>query len=149
MAISNEAIIASEKFDHVKTQYFWYDHQHAIAILTLDYPELLTEICDVLMAFTLTLEQIRKSGGNESEIAKSLSALLRPLGWVEKKLEAKLVVDDMTVSSDTHRIDYVKSEIAFDLEWNSKDQTFDRDLYAFRTFFDYRKIAVANIDNER
>lgn len=25
-------------------------------------------------------------------------------------------------------------KIAFDVEWNSKDQTFDRDLYAFRSF---------------
>ena len=26
--------------------------------------------------------------------------------------------------------------MAFDLEWNSKDQTFDRDLLAMRTYFD-------------
>jgi hypothetical protein len=37
---------------------------------------------------------------------------------------------------DGHKIDYVKNGVAFDLEWNSKDQTFDRDLYAFRTFFE-------------
>ena len=37
----------------------------------------------------------------------------------------------------------MKGKVAFDLEWNSKDQTFDRDLYAFRAFFEYRKIAVA------
>jgi len=36
---------------------------------------------------------------------------------------------------DGHKIDYVKDRVAFDLEWNSKDQTFDRDLYAFNTFF--------------
>ena len=35
-----------------------------------------------------------------------------------------------------HKIDYVKGEVAVDLEWNSKDQTFDRDLYAFRTFYE-------------
>ncbi len=28
---------------------------------------------------------------------------------------------------DGHKIDYVKGRVAFDLEWNSKDQTFDRD----------------------
>src|SRR3546814_4372321 len=27
---------------------------------------------------------------------------------------------------DGHKIDYVKGKVAFDLEWNSKDQTFDR-----------------------
>ena len=39
-------------------------------------------------------------------------------------------------------MDYLKGRVAFDLEWNSKDQTFDRDLYAFRAFFDYNAISV-------
>jgi len=29
----------------------------------------------------------------------------------------------------------VKEKVAFDLEWNAKDQTFDRDLYAMNAFF--------------
>lgn len=53
------------------------------------------------------------------------------------------MVDDKVVSSDTHRIDYGKGRVALDLEWNSRDQTFDRDLYAFRTFFEFGKISVA------
>jgi len=84
--------------------------------LTLDYPSLLKEICEVLFAFKLTLDQVRKAGGNESEIPKSFSTLFRPKGWVERKLEAKPVVDENTVSSDTHKVDYVKNEVAFDLE---------------------------------
>ena len=36
----------------------------------------------------------------------------------------------------------VKGKVAFDLEWNAKDQTFDRDLAAFRAFFDYGRISV-------
>ena len=43
---------------------------------------------------------------------------------------------------DGHKIDYVKGRVAFDLEWNSKDQTFDRDLYAFRTFHECGLISV-------
>ena len=35
---------------------------------------------------------------------------------------------------DGHKVDYVKGRVAFDLEWNSKDQTFDRDLYAMSAF---------------
>ena len=126
----------------VKEQYECHDHQHAIAVLTLDYPELLLEICDVLLQFRLTLDQIKKPGGSESEIPKSFAQLLRPLGWEERQLQAKHVVDEQVVSRDTHLIDFVKGEVAFDLEWNSKDQTFDRDLYAFRAFFEYRKIGV-------
>ena len=30
----------------------------------------------------------------------------------------------------------MKNRVAVDMEWNSKDQTFDRDLYAFRTFYE-------------
>ena len=37
---------------------------------------------------------------------------------------------------DGHKVDFVKNRVAFDLEWNSKDQTFDRDLYAMRTFYE-------------
>jgi hypothetical protein len=39
-------------------------------------------------------------------------------------------------------VDYLKGRVAFDLEWNSKDQTFDRDLFAFRSFHDYDAISV-------
>lgn len=142
MTIRSASMEADAKFEQVKAQYEYYDHQHAVAILTMDYPELMSEICDVLLRFRLTLDQIQRSGGNESEIPKTFSTLLRPLGWNEQKLKASLTVDDHVVSSDTHKIDYIKGEAAFDLEWNSKDQTFDRDLYAFRAFFDYRKISV-------
>ena len=37
---------------------------------------------------------------------------------------------------DGHNIDFLKGRVAFDLEWNSKDQTFDRDLLAMRTYYD-------------
>ena len=56
-----------------------------------------------------------------------------------------VVVDSQTIQQDTHKIDYIKGRVAFDLEWNSKDQTFNRDLFAFRTFFDYDKISVGII----
>ena len=64
------------------------------------------------------------------------------MGWSEGKLTASLMVDDQQVQQETHKIDVLKGRVAFDLEWNSKDQTFDRDLFAFRTFFDYDKISV-------
>lgn len=46
---------------------------------------------------------------------------------------------------DGHNIDFVKGKVAFDLEWNSKDQTFDRDLLAMRTYFDCGLIEVGVI----
>jgi CRISPR-associated protein Csd2 len=127
----------------IRDSYEYYDYRHALAILNYDFPVLFREICDVLAEFRFTEEMIRKPGGNESEIPQVISARLRPLGWKEGELTAKVIIDEQEeVRSETHKIDYVKEKIAFDLEWNSKDQTFDRDLYAFRTFFDYYKISV-------
>ena len=142
MAISKASIQASRKLDAVLKAYDFHDHQHAIAILSVDFPELLGEICDVLLAFRISIDQIKKAGGNESEIPKALSQQLRPLGWKEQKLDVEITAGGTTRKSDTHWIDYVKGKVAFDLEWNSKDQTFDRDLYAFRAFFEYEGISV-------
>lgn len=118
------------------------DYRHAAAILANEFPLEFSEICQALSTFRITRDDILKPGGNESDIPKKMSAILRPLGWVEKKLQAKMVADDVEVHQDTHKVDYLKGRVAFDLEWNSKDQTFDRDLFAFRTFFDYDRISV-------
>ena len=46
---------------------------------------------------------------------------------------------------DGHNIDFLKNRVAFDLEWNSKDQTFDRDLLAMRTYYDCGLVSVGII----
>jgi len=135
MGISRSSASASKKLDDVLRAYEFHDHQHAIAILTIDYPDLLSETCDVLLAFRIGIDFIKKAGGNESEIPKALSRQLRPLGWKEQKLDVELKAGGQTRISDTHKVDYVKGKVAFDLEWNSKYRTFDRDFYAFRDLF--------------
>jgi hypothetical protein len=119
-----------------------HDFRHASAILQNEFSDQFLEVCDVLRKFRFSMDDIQKAGGNESAIPKKFSELLRPKSWIEQQLHAKLVVDEDVVSVDTHKIDYLKGRIAFDLEWNSKDQTFDRDLYAFRAFFEYNKISL-------
>lgn len=54
------------------------------------------------------------------------------------KIETKQISEPYVLPGfiDGHKIDFVKERVAFDLEWNSKDQTFDRDLYAMRTFYE-------------
>src|SRR5260221_13367808 len=111
-----------------------HEYRHGAALLYSEFPVLYREICDALRAFRLTRSQLIEGGGNESQIPKTFSRLLRPNGWVEAKLSAAMVVDNQTVQQDTHKIDYLKGRVAFDLEWNSKDQTVDRDLFAFRSF---------------
>jgi hypothetical protein len=117
------------------------EYRHASAILRSDFAADFAHLCDALRAFRFYESDILKSGGNESEIPKRFAGLLRP-SWTEERLQAEHVVNGETVRSDSHKIDFVRGRVACDLEWNSKDQTFDRDLFAFRAFFEFDRISV-------
>jgi len=119
-----------------------HDYRHAAAILATEFAAQFGEICAALRVFCIRRQDVLTGGGNESNIPKRMSGLLRGLGWNEGKLTARLLVDDREIRHDTHKVDYLKGRVAFDLEWNSKDQTFDRDLFAFRTFHEFDKISV-------
>lgn len=136
--------------EEVAKKYEVHSFNSAAEILSQSYPQEFQEITDALCQLDLRVEDITSKGGNESRIPKKLSELLRPLEWKELEISGDLVVRllegkarNVPVKEFTlkefisgHKIDYVKGEVAVDLEWNSKDQTFDRDLYAFRTFYE-------------
>ena len=128
--------------EEIAALYEVHDFHHAAAVIANEFPEQFAELMGALGRFRLTAADITMAGGNESTIPKLISNILRPLGWKEEKLQAELVVDGTPVRSDSHWVDYVKGRVAFDLEWNSKDQTFDRDLFAFRSFHEYGKISA-------
>ena len=138
-------------------RYEIFSYRNAAVILSETRKAEFEEILAALRKFTITKEIIRRAGGNESEIPKLFSGMLRPLGWHETIVQGDLVVRLSWKEQigekkgkpvfekkqrqlkrdkflDGHKIDYVKNRVAFDLEWNSKDQTFDRDLYAFSAF---------------
>lgn len=132
-----------------------HDFKHAAAILRTEFHEEFEEICNALRAFKFSKEDLIESGGSESHIPKTFNDLLHPLNWNEKNLEAELNIYELKGKKEkllknsfqhgSHKVDYIKGRVAFDLEWNSKDQTFDRDLYAFRAFFEYNAISVGII----
>lgn len=128
--------------EDISALYEVHEYHHAAAVIANEFPELFKELMSSLREFRLSTGDITAAGGNESRIPKIVSELLRPRGWKEEKLQAELVVDGAPVRSDSHWVDYVKGRVAFDLEWNSKDQTFDRDLFAFRSFHEFGKISA-------
>ena len=134
-----------------------HNFKHAAEVLHTSCPNELAELCDALMAFRLSHTDLLSPGGNESRIPKRMASLLRPHRWFETRIRGDLVVTIQTHADDGmektehriedfldgHKIDFVKNRVAFDLEWNSKDQTFDRDLYAFRAFHEAGVISAA------
>jgi hypothetical protein len=143
----------------VRALYDVYSYRHAAAIFATSFPNELSDVERALLDFRITMRDMGMPGGNESDMPKKFSRILRPAGWVESRIQGDLLVRmqeydesflpdgkvkkvkrseciQRTIENfiDGHKIDYVKGRVAFDLEWNSKDQTFDRDLYALRTF---------------
>ncbi len=147
-----------------------YSYRHAAAIMKTSFPNELAEIEKALLDFNITINDIAMPGGNESVIPKQFSSALRPHNWCETRVQGDLVIrvseqseeilpngklkkhklpekPEIVVENyiDGHKIDYVKDRVALDMEWNSKDQTYDRDLYAFRMFHECGIISVASL----
>ena len=147
----------------IRERYEIYSYRNAAAVLSETRQAEFDDLLGALRAFRPTTQMIRTAGGNESDIPKLFSSALRPLNWYETVVQGDLLVnltwrEQIGIVQngkrkghpvlgrksreirrekflDGHKIDYVKNRVAFDLEWNSKDQTFDRDLYAFSSFF--------------
>ncbi|WP_149140320.1 BglII/BstYI family type II restriction endonuclease [Gemmobacter caeruleus] len=138
-------------------RYEVFSYRNAAGILKHSFPAQYDDLVSALRQLRITRRQIRTPGGSKSEIAKYIDTLF-DAEWRETRIAADLHVrlmspkGDATFSSytregylDGHRIDFVKGRVALDLEWNSKDQTYDRDLYAFSAFYEAGAIDVGII----
>ena len=151
--------------DGLHGKFEFHNYGHALEILNDAFPDEWNEIQECLQKLVITTDDLKKAGGNETNIPKKFDDSLYPKGWREIKITGDLLVklyprranqrgkfsdqpfDEKIIEGyiDGHNIDFVKGKVAFDLEWNSKDQTFDRDLLAFRTYFDCGLIEVGII----
>ena len=141
------------------------NYGHALEILNEAFPSEWEDLQNCLAKLSISVDDLKASGGNETAIPKKFDDVLYPLGWREIRITGDLLVklyprkanqrgrfsdvpfDEKVIEGfiDGHNIDFVKSKVAFDLEWNSKDQTFDRGLLAMRTYFDCGLIEVGVI----
>lgn len=150
----------------LQNKFEFYSYGHALEILHDAFPAEWEEVQTCLRQLRLTVADLKKAGGNESPIPKKFDHVLYPYGWREIRISGDLIVKkyprqtaqrrgrfaDQPYETETikgyidgHNIDFLKNRVAFDLEWNSKDQTFDRDLLAMRTYFDCGLIDVGII----
>ena len=70
----------------------------------------------MLRKIKIAEKDITDPGDRESQILKTISNILRPLGQFEGQLNAKTDVDRIKLPHDNHKIDYIKDRVAFDLE---------------------------------
>lgn len=126
----------------IRAKYEVYEWKHACAILKNDFPNEWKDMIDMLRAFSLKQSWIAEGGGNKSDLAIWIDEFMGKRGWVEKKFETVIHVDEAVMESPTHKIDCYKNRIALELEWNNKDPFYDRDLNNFRLLFELRTVSV-------
>ena len=145
--------------DNIRRKFEIHSYRNAASILANSFPAQFAHVADALEKFRITTEMIRRPGGSKGEIARYVDTLFPSPEWVETRISADLLVrlehakksgeilHEYTREGflDGHRIDFVYGKVALDLEWNSKDQTYDRDLYAFSAFYDAGAIDVGII----
>lgn len=136
--MSTEYLIPADLLEkyHVK------EWRNATGVLETACPTEWAEVIEVLRNFQLLRSEVLVGGGNRSLISMRIDEPLYAKGWVEKKFNTSIIVDEDKIDSPTHSVDCFKGGVAVEMEWNNKDPFYDRDLNNFRLLFDLRAIQV-------
>jgi hypothetical protein len=109
---------------------------HAEAILKGDFPEVATQIEEVLLGSTIPIEEIIGSGGGETKGTQRLRNALKARGWNKHNFIVVRTIDGVPREAQSHEVDHTRAfeagTVALEIEWNNKDPFFDRDLENFK-----------------
>ena len=122
---------------------------HALAVLTTDFPEPLEELCGVLSDFRVADVELIRGGGGEAHSTQRLRRSLAEREWIKRNIVIRKTVDGTERAAISHEIDHVRRShegaIALEIEWNNKDPFFDRDLENFQRLHSEGAISVGII----
>jgi hypothetical protein len=127
-----------EKFEIAETH-------HAAAILHTDFCPEWDDLVAMLSGFTLKRSDILTPGGGKSPISRGINGFFYNRRWKEHNFKIEVRADDAVTLAPTHHVDYFRSRIAIETEWNNKDPFFDRDLTTFRLLFELNVLSVGAI----
>lgn len=129
----------------------------ADVIVREEFSTELSELAEVLTASKFSIEDsIIKRGGGLADQTQELTASLNEKGWwknnitVSNTIEFQKEFDPIVSSSTSHEIDHLKRNasnqtIALEIEWNNKDEFFDRDFQSIRRLYELSVIDLGII----
>lgn len=144
MAEKFESLFPTDFFNRFEV----HSYRNAATLLASRYPEVFKDLLTSFQSFQLTKHMVRLPGGSRGPIVEHIDDKIGPSWRREARISADLTVKIKTKKPphseeytregflDGHQIDYLYNMVALDVEWNSKDQTFDRDLYALSAFYE-------------
>lgn len=135
----------------VRARYEFRETRNAAAVLAASNPEAFREVVEVLRGFRLVGTDITNPGGSESAVPIRLNNSFRDRGWREARYDTHVrsvvrtkphVPGEVASERETqsvslgYLVDNVKDRVALDVEWHAKDGNLDRDVGAYRAFYD-------------
>ena len=119
----------------------------AAAVMKAVCPSEWSDIADVLATYRLDPRAWLKAGGNRGDIAEQIDAEFAKRGWCETRLDLETrgifyakdgskMGELPIIKQEGYLVDNFKNRIVLDVEWNAKDGNLDRDLAAYRSWFD-------------
>jgi Restriction endonuclease BglII len=126
-------------------RYLFAERGHASAILFQDFPSEFSDILDCLLAFRLRKSIILARGGGRSAIPITIDTFLHKRGWYDHSFTIDIKIEGESIAIPTHHLDNFKNRVGLEVEWNSKNTFYDRDLNNFRLLRDLRVLSVGVI----
>lgn len=128
----------------------------ASAVMKAVCPAEWAEIVHVLSTYRLDPKDWLKAGGNRGDIAAQIDGLFHQMGWQETRLDLETkgilfskngekVGETPPNYQEGYLVDNFKNRIVLDVEWNAKDGNLDRDLAAYRSWYDAGLISAGVI----
>lgn len=125
---------------------------YGIELLSAAFPVHAASLIRALDAWKVSWREIEAGGGNKSAVSRNFDTAFEGEGWEETGLELETRLAGVTTIARTHKIDLFKAGpngdlpgVGIELEWNNKDEFFDRDLINFEAIHRARGLAVGII----
>lgn len=128
----------------------------AAAIMKAVCPNEWADIVEVLSTYRLDPNSWLKAGGNRGDIPEQIDSEFAKKGWCETRLD--LETKGILYSKDHQKlgeldpvyqegylVDNFKNRVVIDVEWNAKDGNLDRDLAAYRSWYEAGVISAGVI----
>lgn len=142
--------------DVARQHWAFMETNSAAAVMKAVCPAEWAQIVEVLTNYRLDPKDWLKAGGNRGDIAAQIDGLFHEMGWQETRLDLETkgilfskngekVGETPSNYQEGYLVDNFKNRIVLDVEWNAKDGNLDRDLAAYRSWYDAGLISAGVI----
>lgn len=114
------------------------------------------DVIEVLSTYRLDPSTWLKAGGSRGDVPEQIDFEFEKRGWAETRLDletrgilfsrdGKQIGELQPIRQEGYLVDNFKNRIVLDVEWNAKDGNLDRDMAAYRSWFEAGLISGAII----